>query len=250
MPITDQWHESVTASLGGKERVGKGIYPNPWPDKMHEYVRRRANGSTIFLIGERILDLTEPRYITTTETSELMEKLITMIGAKRILELGMYTGRSTLHFLRAIVGIEGARVTSIDARPVHDREFFSSEGIAKHFRFIDGWTVDVLKTLHGEQFDFVFVDSAHDIESTRNEVESLKHVIHVGTVVCFHDVPEWQTPDNHSESTVRSYLNGLITSGQYSGLMLPSPNQLDCEEQYGVGYDSRCNPGLAILVKR
>ena len=250
MPITDQWHESVTASLGGKERQGKGILPNPWFYKMSEQIRRRDNVETRRLIGEKIEALSEPRFMTGTETSELMESLITMIGAKQILELGMYSGRSALHFLRAIVGIEGARVTSIDARPGHDREFFAREDISKHFRFIEGWTPAVVQQIKNEQFDFVFVDSAHDIDHTSKELEALKSVTHKGTMFCFHDVPEWQTPDNKSEPPVRSYLNGLVASGEFSGIMLPSPNQLDCEEQYGVGYDSRCNPGLAIFVKK
>lgn len=250
MAVTEKWHQDVTASIGGAENYGIGISPNPWADKMECYARRVRTAGIRDALSNKIIMLSEPRFITATETSEIMEALITMIGATQILELGMHTGRSTLHFLRAIVGIEGAKVVSIDARPTHDREFFAGIGISPYFQFIEGWTPEALRQLAGRVFDFVFVDSDHSVEHTQKELEALKSITRIGSMICFHDVPEWQTPSNPVAPPVRSYLQSLIASGEFSGMMLPSPNQLDCEEEYGKGYDSRCNPGLAVLIRQ
>lgn len=240
----------VTASIGGAENYGVGISPNPWAEKMDCYARRIKTAGIREAISDKIVMLAEPRFITATETSELMEALITMIGATQILELGCHTGRSTLHFLRAIVGIEGARVVSIDARPTHDREFFAKPGIAPHFEFIEGWTPEALEQLRGRVFDFVFVDSAHDLEHTRKEVEALRPLTRIGSMCCFHDCPQWQTPANRQPPPVRTYLESLIRSGEFSGIMLPSPRQLDCVEEWGLDYPVEASPGLAVLIRQ
>lgn len=243
MATDSQWHDRVTASIGGSENYGKGIYPNPWVGQMREYQRRHEQTERRELLTRKIVMLTEPRFITCGETSELMESLVTIMGAKRLLELGMHTGRTALHLLRAIVGAPGAQLTSIDARPAHDRAFFAQ---FPEFRFIEGWTPQAIPN---EQFDFVFVDSDHSVEHTEKEVEALRKVTRSKSVWCFHDVPEWQTPSNRVPPPVRIYLESLIKSGEFSGLMLPSPEQLDCREEWGDGYPVQSNPGLAVLIR-
>lgn len=250
MPTDEKWHNDVTASIGGKEQYGKGILPNPWFLEMDVHGRRFHQSETIEKLTTKIEMLSEPRFHTGSETSELMEALITMIGAKQILELGMHTGRSTLHFLRAIVGIEGAKVISIDARPTHDREFFAQPGIAEHFEFLEGWTPETLKLLHGRKFDFVFVDSDHSVEHTQKELEGLQPIIRPSTIICLHDVPAWRTPTIREAVPVRLYLESLIAKGGYSGMMLPSPRQLDCMEEWTPDYPVECSPGLAVLIKK
>lgn len=250
MATSEQWHRDVTASIGGAENYGKGIWPNPWVEKQSEWARRNPYTTMRNQLTQKLHMIFEPRFITGVETCELMEALITMIGAKQILELGMCTGFGTLHMLRAILGKEGAKVTSIDARPAHDRDFFRQAGIGEYFEFIEGWTPNALDQLQGRTFNFVFVDSDHSVEHTQKELEALKPITHIGSMICFHDCPEWKTPSQRFSPPVREYLQSLIASGEFSGMMLPSPNQLDCEEEYGNGYDSRCNPGLAVLIRQ
>lgn len=250
MATDSSWHDRVTASIGGAEHYGRGIWPNPYYSQMPVHGRRERMRTVIDLITHKIAMLSEPRFHTGSETSELMESLIAMTSATQILELGTHTGRSTLHFLRSIVGIEGAKVVSIDARPTHDREFFATPQIAKHFEFIQGWTPDTLAQLHGRVFDFVFVDSAHDLAHTQREVAGLQPIIRPGTTICLHDVPLWRTPSIREEPEVRVWLRGLIRSGEYDGMMLPSPRQLDCIEEYGEQYPIECSPGLAVLIRR
>ena len=248
--MTDEkWHNEVTASIGGAEQYGKGIWPNPWVGRMAEYQRRHETQEVRDLLTRKILMLTEPRFITCGETSEMMEALITLTSSQKILELGTHTGRSTLHFLRAIVGIPGALVVSVDARPTHDVEFFAQKGIAEHFKFISGWTPDALAQLAGQTFDFVFVDSDHSVEHTQKELAAILKITKPGSVIAFHDVPRWQTPSNRVPPPVRSYLLELIAQGEFTGMMLPSPMQLDCLEEWGPNYPQACNPGLAVLIR-
>lgn len=250
MATTSEWHDRVTASIGGAENYGKGIWPNPWVDKMAIYERWERAHSTRFALTHKIMMLTEPRFITSTETSLMLEALAVMISARQVLELGTHTGRTALHLLRALVGIDGAKLVSIDARPTHDREFFAQPEIAKHFEFIEGWTPDALGVLKGRQFDFCFIDSDHSVEHTKKELEALKPLTHPGSMLCFHDCPEWQSPSHHAPPPVRLYLESLIQSGEFSGMMLPSPRQLDGMEEWGADYDTRLSPGLAVLIRK
>lgn len=249
MATDSAWHERVTASIGGAEQYGKGIWPNPWIGHVPELQRRHEQQELRDLLTRKILMLTEPRFITGGETSEVMESLVTMISAKQILELGMHTGRTSLHLLRAIVGIAGAKLVSIDARPTHDKDFFAIPAIAKHFEFISGWTPQCLDQLAGRVFDFVFVDSDHSVEHTQKELGALMRITRVGSMIAFHDCPEWQTPSNRVPPPVRTYLTELIRSGEFSGMMLPSPKQLDCVEEWGEHYPVQCSPGLAVLIR-
>lgn len=250
MAISDQWHEKVTASIGGSENYGRGIYPNPWVEKQQTWARRIKSVPAVECLTRKIEMIFEPRFVTGLETCELLEALIQMTDARQVLELGMHTGFGSLHMLRAIVGKDGAKLTSIDARPAHDRDFFETPDIAKHFEFIQGWTPAVLEQLKGRVFDFVFVDSDHSVEHTQKELEALKAITHIGTMICFHDVPEWQTPSNRVPPPVRLYLQSLIASGEFSGMMLPSPKQLDCIEEWGADYPVECSPGLAVLIRQ
>jgi predicted O-methyltransferase YrrM len=250
MSTSPEWHDKITESIGGKENYGKGIWPNPWTQHIEEYKRRSANNSTRHMLTRKIMMLTEPRFITGSETSELLESLSTMIDARNILEIGMHTGRTTLHLLRSIVGKENAKVISIDARPTHDQDFFSHPSISPFFQFIKGWTPECFSILAGKIFDLVFVDSDHSLEHTKKEVEALKPLIRTGSIVAFHDCPEWRTPTNKDEYPVRIYLKSLIEAKEFRGIMLPSPRQLDCQEEWGKDYPIESSPGMAILVRR
>lgn len=250
MSTNAEWHTAVTASIGGSENYGRGIWPNPWVPKQAEWARRAEWSSYLNAITRKIQMLFEPRFITFPETCELMEALITMIDARQILELGTCTGFGTLHMLRAIIGKKGAKVTSIDARPAWDKDFFATPPISDFVELIQGWTPDALSQLRGRIFNFVFVDSDHSIEHSQKELHAILSLTQKGSMICFHDVPEWRTPGVQQPPPIRPWLEGMIASGLFSGMLLPSPNQLDCEEEYGPGYDRRCNPGLAVLIRQ
>lgn len=248
MPITDAWHEAITKAMGGPDNYGKGVVPNPFFDREPEWARRRNLSELRQKITDKAISLYEPRFITTPPTVELLESLIVMTSARQVLELGMHTGFGTLHMLRAIVGNQGAHLTSVDARPAHDRAFFEQPEIAEWFTFLEGWTPECLSVLPSG-FDFVFVDSDHSVEHSQKEWEALKRLTHSGSMLCWHDVPAWQSLSQRGPPPVRLWLEGLLASGELKGMILPSPNQFDCEEAFGVGYNERLNPGLAVTIR-
>lgn len=249
--MTAAQHDAITAALGGKENYGKGITPNPFAVQCVEWARRVEYDVTRLRITEKIRSLFEPRFITPPETSECIEAIATMTDSRKILELGTCTGFTSLHILRAIVGKCGAQLVSIDARPAHDREWFERTEIAPWFKFIEGWTPQVLDTLTGYKwFDLVFVDSDHSVEHTQKELGALWRLTRKGTIFCFHDAPEWQSPSNQTPAPVRTYLESKVADGTFKGLVLPTCEQLDCLAEWGAGYDPRCNPHLGVFIRQ
>lgn len=226
-----------------------GAFPNPFARFCTEWERRKLYKDELQLITDKIESLFEPRFITPPETSELIEKLITSSNAHRILEVGMYSGFGTLHMLRAIYGKPNALVTSVDCRPALDRTFFSQPAIAKHFRFVQGWTPGALAQFKGENFDLVFVDSDHTLEHNEAERKALMEITQPGSIWLFHDLPLWQRPDSREETEVRKWINGLVASGFMKGLVFPTPEQLDCVRMWGAGYPRECNPHLGIFQR-
>lgn len=242
-------HDAITKVVTSQGAYGKGITPNPYAEAEPEWGRRERFARHRAVLTEKIRALFEPRFITSPSTCEMIEALIAMTDSRKVLEVGMCTGFGSLHMLRALVGKEGAHLTSVDCRPALDREFFGSPEIAPWFSFVEGWTPKVLETLHGQDFDLIFVDSDHSLEHTRAEFEALKAVSHLGTIFLFHDVPEWQTPENHKPLPVRGFLDALVKRGELRGLCLPSCEQDDRLLQWGKGYPRQCNPGLGLYIR-
>lgn len=242
-------HDAITAAMGGAENYGKGVTPNPFAPRQKEWARRKEHAKTRAVLTAKIESIFEPRFITPPETSECIESIVTMSDSRQILEVGMHTGFTALHILRAIIGKPGAKLTSIDSRPAHDREFFTSKAIGPWFEFIDGWTPGAFAPLKGRIFDLVFVDSDHSIEHTSKEVEVLWTLTKPGAIFLFHDVPEWQTPDNPTEPPVRKWLWDRVRLGSFRGGILPNCEQLDCLDVWGAGYPKQCNPHLGVFVR-
>lgn len=242
-------HEEITAIMSAQGGYGKGITPNPYAEQQKEWQRRKKMADVRDILTKKIESLFEIRFITPPETSECIESIVTMTDSRSILEVGMHIGFTSLHILRAIVGKSGAKLTSIDARPAHDREFFQSREIGPWFNFIDGWTPGAFAPLKGQTFDLVFVDSDHSIEHTSKEIEALWKLTKPGAIFLFHDVPEWQTPDNHAEQAVRKWLWDRVALGTFRGGILPTCEQLDCLDVWGAGYPKQCNPHLGIFVR-
>lgn len=250
MPITDAWNEAVTKAMGGHENYGKGVTPNPFAHRQSEWERRKTYAGMRQKLSDKIISLFEPRFITPPETSECIEALVTMTDSRQILEVGMHTGFTALNILRAIVGKPSAKLVSIDARPAHDREWFSSPEISPWFEFIEGWTPQILDTLKGRIFDLVFVDSDHSVEHTQKELAALWPITRQGTLFLFHDLPEWRVPDDHNPPPVRTWLETKVKEGIFKGLILPTCEQLDCLEMWGEGYPPQCNPHLGVFIRQ
>lgn len=215
---------------------------NPDLVNCDEYSRRENHSETLALLSEEIRKLYEPKFITADHTSEFIEALVRMSDAKQILELGMYSGYTTLHMLRAIVGKQGSKVVSIDARPAHDREFFSQFEQQGWFEFIQGWTPQCLSQLGGRVFDLVFVDSDHTIDHTEKELSALMNITRSGSLILFHDAPKYPN------AVIYQWLESKVQQGVLKGLILPTAPQQDVTNLYGRdNVDAR--PHLGVFIR-
>lgn len=97
----------------------------------------------------------------TTPPSQLafFEMLIRLTGAKRVLEIGTFVGKSTLQFAD-MVGEKG-HVTSIEAVPRFyeiAKENVKAAGYEKRITLFQGGAAEVLDGLENSIFDLIFVD--------------------------------------------------------------------------------------------
>lgn len=244
-------HDAITRVITRDGPWGTGIVPNPFAKQQKEWERRIAFATERNRITDKITALFEPRHITPPETSELIEALVTASDSCNILELGTYTGFTTLHILRAMIGKPDAKLVSVDVSAGLDvgwwTEWFPD------VEFIKGRTPDILSdpsvTIHAP-YDLVFVDSDHSVEHTQLELEALWPITRVGTIFLFHDVPEWMSPDNRVSPPVRTMLMENVAPGRFYGLIVPTCEQLDCLDAWGPAYPRECNPHLGIFMRR
>lgn len=225
--------------------LGKGVPNNPLAAQCKEWERRKANAEMRALLTEKIVSLYEPRFITPPETCELIEAIVTTSDARRVLELGTYTGFCVYHILRAIIGKEGISLVTVDVNPAHDVEFF---GKFPFLRQIKGKTPGALDQLVGETFDLVFVDSDHSMAHTESEFDVLLKLVPPGGIFLFHDVPEWVSASEHFACAPRVWLNNKVKAGVLRGTCFPTCEQADLRVMLGEGYPKQCNPGLGVFV--
>lgn len=245
-------HSAITALItgNGARKYGTGMPNNPFVYSENEYARRDQNSKIIQMLDEKIKMIMEPRFITPPPTSEFIAAISTLIDARNILELGSLTGFTTMHLIKSIIGKEGAKVTSIDCNPEWDKEFFSQPEISKWVSFIKGWTPEALAQLHGQKFDMVFIDTDHSVEHSKKELDALMPITDKGTIFLFHDVPEWQTPENRTPPPIRTWLLEQVDNKLFYGFVLPSCEQQDAVLTWGKGYPRQCNPGIGVFVRR
>lgn len=234
-------HDAINRVI--KPTYGKGVIPNPWVCQEKEWERRKEHATALNLIQAKIVSLWEPRFVTPPATAEAIAALVTLTDSRAVLELGSLTGFTTYHILKAIYGKDNAVIVAVDKNPEHDQEFFKQ--FWPMLTHIKGSTPECLDDLEGP-FDFVFTDSDHSLNHTKIEVDALMNITIPGSIFVFHDVPEWQTPDNPTPHPVREY---LLSEPRLRGLCLPSGEQADCLATFGTGYPKQLNPGLGIFVR-
>lgn len=243
-------HDEITRVMSSQGGYGKGIWPNPYANQQKEWERRIIWNSARATLSKKIESLFEPRFITPPETSEFIEALVTMTDSRKVLELGMHTGFTSLHIMRALLGKEGAKLACVDHRPAHDDEFFGK--FSPLFEFIQGETPGILgdrRLVAAAPFDLVFVDSDHSIEHTSRELDALMPLTSKETILLFHDLPEWQLPASQEAHPVRKWILEQVDNKRLKGLILPTCEQLDCLVTFGAGYPKQVNPHLGVFTR-
>ncbi|EPS37724.1 hypothetical protein H072_8532 [Dactylellina haptotyla CBS 200.50] len=87
-------------------------------------------------------------------------------GAKKILEIGCFTGFSALTFAEALKDVEGAKIITTDINPETTkvaRQAFKDAGIDHFVSLIEGPAQESIENLGGEApFDMIFLDANKD----------------------------------------------------------------------------------------
>jgi caffeoyl-CoA O-methyltransferase len=89
----------------------------------------------------------------------LLQMLVASLGAKRVLEIGMFTGFSALMMAAALP--DDGRLITCDVSPkaiAFAKRYFARSPHGKKIEVREGPALDTLKTLRGP-FDFVFIDA-------------------------------------------------------------------------------------------
>ncbi len=100
-----------------------------------------------------------PQMISDQSVGTFLQFMISVSGAKNVLELGMFTGFSALMMAHALP--EDGRVTPCEINPKAEetaRRFFDRTPHGKKIEVRMGPALDTLKTLTGP-FDLVFIDA-------------------------------------------------------------------------------------------
>lgn len=225
-------------------KAGRG---NDFMDWVPRYKEREQYAPLFAEMEVLIRKMFYPQFISYPEEAEHIASLIRMTQRQNILEVGMFSGFTTLHMLKAV--IPHGHVTAVDNQKVFP-DFFDRPEIQKHFKFVHGNTPEVLEQLNGQVFDFVYVDSDHSPKHTGHEMERLLHLTVPGSIFAFHDCPSKLRPEEAAGSgPMHQYINSLISSGLFRGMILPTCDRLDVKEQWGPQYQRELLPHMAVLIR-
>lgn len=126
-----------------------------------------------------------PPHAVAPNQGKLLQLLVQMMNARRVLELGTLAGYSTIWLARG-VGPQG-RVLTIEANPRHAevaRANFANAGLQARISLREGKGIEVLDALIAEgeaPFDFIFIDA--DKPSNPAYLERVLKLSCLGTVI-------------------------------------------------------------------
>jgi caffeoyl-CoA O-methyltransferase len=123
------------------------------------------------LAEETKATLQRPQMLTGTIEGRFLEFIVYMTGARRILELGTFSGYSSISMAAALPS--GGRIDTCEVEEEHAavaRRYIEEAGYADRISIHMGPALDTLGRLEGE-FDFVFIDA--DKENYVNYYEAV-----------------------------------------------------------------------------
>ncbi|SEJ41376.1 Predicted O-methyltransferase YrrM [Cyclobacterium xiamenense] len=108
---------------------------------------------------ETHLKVLKPRMLSGPLQGKFLEMLVKMTGAKKVLEIGTFTGYATICMARGLS--EGGTIQTLDKNEELEemvRGFFKLSGLEKKIDYRLGHALDLLAD-STDSFDFVFIDA-------------------------------------------------------------------------------------------
>lgn len=157
--------------------------------------------------------------------------LIQVSGARRILEIGTFTGVSAISFARALP--KGGRVLTIEKFPEFvaiARSNIDANGLGDVVRVLEGDAGEVLERLKGQEtFDFIFIDGHKESYASYFELAealSSPNAIIVVDDCFFHGDVLNKTPKTTKGQGVKDFLNAMGRRPDWLRVALPLSNGL------------------------
>ena len=132
------------------------------PENVEAYAERytTARADLFDRLGEETrATQTAPQMMVGTVEGAFLSFLVTMTNAKRVLEVGTFTGWSSIAMARALP--PGGRIVTCDVNEVTTavaRRYAEEAGVADRIEYRLGPAVETLATLEGP-FDLAFIDA-------------------------------------------------------------------------------------------
>jgi caffeoyl-CoA O-methyltransferase len=142
--------------------------------KLEEYAEQHTTPPDLLLrqlADETRETLERPQMLTGTIEGRFLELLVHGLAAKRVLELGTYSGYGTLSMAAGLP--PGGRIDTCEFEPEHAavaRRYVAESGHADRVTIHEGPALDTIGKLEGD-FDFVFIDA--DKENYVNYYEAV-----------------------------------------------------------------------------
>lgn len=156
-----------------------------------------------------------------------LHNLVTALGAKTVIELGVNTGESTVALLEAVHATEGTLI-SVDIQELPNvRPMLTAYGLIGRwdFHLCDDIKFGREIWQRGKLADLIFIDTSHSFDQTTKEIEIYEPILRPGGIMVFHD-----------------------TVSFYDGVYKPIKKFLKLHPTWPFENKTNCN-GLGILRK-
>jgi caffeoyl-CoA O-methyltransferase len=175
------------------------------------------------LAEETRSSLRSPAMLTGTIEGRLLELLVFGLGARRVLEIGTYSGYSAISMAAGL--LDGGRIDTCEIDEAHAdvaRRYIAESPYADRITVHVGPALETLERLDG-RFDFVFIDA--DKENYRNYYEAvLPRLAERGLIAVDNTLWSGRVLDDgdDSESTraLREFNEHVRTDGRVTAVML------------------------------
>jgi caffeoyl-CoA O-methyltransferase len=152
---------------------------------------------------------TAPQMMVGEVEGRFLEFLVRLSGARRVLELGTFTGYSSLSMARGLP--DGGRVTSCDVDPdttAIARRYAEEAGLADRIEYRLGPALETIAQLEGP-FDLVFIDA--DKPNYRNYYEAvLPKLADNGLIIADNALRDGRVLDDDADEPMKEFNHHVL----------------------------------------
>jgi caffeoyl-CoA O-methyltransferase len=175
------------------------------------------------LAAETKASLERPQMLTGTIEGRFLEFVVSMTGARRILEIGTYSGYSAISMAAALPS--GGRIDTLEVEEKHAavaRRYIEEAGYADRITIHLGPALESIERLDGD-FDFAFIDA--DKENYVNYYEAVLPRLSEGGLIAA-DNTLWsgrvvdESEQDESTNAIRAFNDHVRDDGRVVAVML------------------------------